>query len=482
MTEGRKRKGLTLPVRIVLGLLAGVIWALISSTLGWSHFTLDWIAPFGDIFINLLKLIAVPLVLFSIISGVSGLSDLAKLGRTGLRMVVLYLGTTVLAVALGLTLVNLTKPGKLADADQRLRNRIDYELWVNGTAHIDVPLDGRCMRCDSANAQLVKEVAEVRRTAVPDPTIADRIGQAGRTRERGPLSFLVEIVPSNIFLSFNNSLMLQVIFFAIFFGIVLLMIAKEKAAPVIAFIDGMNEVFMRMVDVVMIGAPYFVFALMAGTVSRIAGDDPGAAMQLFKSLAGYSVITVIGLALMVFVIYPTLMSLLLRRNVFMRFLRAISPAQLLAFSTSSSAATLPVTMECVEERIGVSRSTTSFVLPIGATVNMDGTSLYQAVAVIFLAQYHMVDLSLVQQLSILLTATLASIGAAAVPSAGLIMLIVVLGGLGLDPAWIAIILPVDRILDMCRTVVNVTGDAMCCTVVASSQGETVFPREAPRTT
>lgn len=466
-----------LPLRIVIGLLAGIGWAVLSSTMGWSRFTLNWIAPFGDIFINLLKLIAIPLVLFSIISGVSGLGDVAKLGRTGLRMLALYLGTTVLSISLGLVLVNTFRPGEWADDAQRTRNRISYELWVQETPSVAKPKDGRCVSCDPANAALVAEVLAARQASPPDPALMAKVDQAKQV-QGGPLQFIVDMVPSNIFLSFNNALMLQVIFFALFFGSVLLMVPAAAGAPVVALVNGMNEVFMKMVEVVMRAAPVFVFALMAGVVSRIAGDDPAAVLQLFKSLAGYSITVLVGLALMVFVIYPVVMTLLMRRNVFMRFLKAISPAQLLAFSTSSSAATLPATLECVEDRIGVSKGTASFVLPIGATVNMDGTSLYQAVAVIFLAQFHLVDLSLGQQLGVILTATLASIGAAAVPSAGLITLFIVLTGLGLDPAWIAIILPVDRILDMCRTVVNVTGDAACCSIVAHSQGEKLFPEEA----
>lgn len=466
-----------LPLRIVIGLVAGIVWAVLSSTMGWSRFTLNWIAPFGDIFINLLKLIAIPLVLFSIICGVSGLGDVAKLGRTGLRMLALYLGTTVLSISLGLVLVNTFRPGEWADDAQRTRNRISYELWVQETPSVEKPKDGRCVSCDPANAALVAEVLSARQASPPDPALMAKVDQAKQV-QGGPLQFIVDMVPSNIFLSFNNALMLQVIFFALFFGSVLLMVPASAGAPVVALVNGMNEVFMKMVEVVMRAAPWFVFALMAGVVSRIAGDDPAAVLQLFKSLAGYSITVLVGLALMVFVIYPVVMTLLMRRNVFMRFLKAISPAQLLAFSTSSSAVTLPATLECVEDRIGVSKGTASFVLPIGATVNMDGTSLYQAVAVIFLAQFHLVDLSLGQQLGVILTATLASIGAAAVPSAGLITLFIVLTGLGLDPAWIAIILPVDRILDMCRTVVNVTGDAACCSIVAHSQGEKLFPEEA----
>ena len=448
-----------------------------SSFLGWSSFTMDWIAPFGDIFINLLKLIAIPLVLFSIISGVSGLSDITKLGRTGLGMLALYLTTTFIAVSIGLLVVNVIKPGEFADDAQRLKNRITYELWVNDTPSVEKPKDGRCLSCDPANKAIVAEVTAAQGRVPADAKIASVMDQARNTKQSSPLQFLVDMVPSNIFLSFNNALMLQVIFFAIFFGIVLLMIPAEAAGPVSALMNGLNEVFMKMVDVVMKAAPWFVFALMAGVVSRIAGDDPAAVIELFKSLAGYSITVVIGLALVVFVIYPTVMTMLMRRYVFRRFLKAIAPARLLAFSTSSSAATLPVTLECVEDNIGVSKSTASFVLPIGATVNMDGTSLYQAVAVVFLAQFHMVDLTFMQQLSIVLTATLASIGAAAVPSAGLVTLFVVLTSVGLDPAWIAIILPVDRILDMCRTVVNVTGDATCCSVVAHVQGEKLFTKE-----
>lgn len=347
---------------------------------------------------------------------------------------------------------------------------------MNNTPTVEKPKDGKCLSCDAANRALMEEVAAGQGQVAPDAWLSGKLEQTKAVTEPGPLKFLVDMVPSNIFLSFNDALMLQVIFFALFFGVVLVMLPAASAAPVAALVNGMNDVFMKMVDVVMKAAPFFVFALMAGVVSRIAGDDPGAVLQLFKSLAGYSLTVVLGLAIVVFLVYPLAMSLLMRRNIFMRFLKAISPAQLLAFSTSSSAATLPVTMECMEERIGVSKGTASFVLPIGATVNMDGTSLYQAVAVVFLAQFHLVDLTFMQQLSIVGTATLANIGAAAVPSAGLITPFVVLTSLGLDPAWVAIILPVDRILDMCRTVLNVTGDATCCSVIAHAQGEELFTK------
>ena len=264
--------------------------------------------------------------------------------------------------------------------------------------------------------------------------------------------------------------MLKVIFFAIFFGISLLLIPNEKSDPVKRFVDGTMEIFLKMVDLVMQAAPFFVFALLAGVVSKMAGDDVGKVLEIFKGLSWYSLAVFLGLMLMVFAIYPLILKLFVKEIPYTGFFKSMSPAQTLAFSTSSSAATLPVTMECVEDNLGVDKKVTSFVLPIGATVNMDGTSLYQAVAVVFLAQLHMIDLTIGQQLTIVLTATLASIGSAAVPSAGLVMLIIVLQSVGLNPAWIGIILPVDRILDMCRTVVNVTGDATVSSVIAKGEG------------
>lgn len=264
--------------------------------------------------------------------------------------------------------------------------------------------------------------------------------------------------------------MLQVIFFAIFFGIVLIMIPRETAQPVINLINGVNEVFLKMVEIVMNAAPFFVFALMAGVLAKMA-ETTAEVIEIFKGLLSYSLVLVGGLFFMVFIFYPLFIKVFVPKLGYTDFFKRISPAQFLAFSTSSSAATLPVTMECVRDNMGVSKNVTNFVLPIGATVNMDGTSLYQAVAVVFMAQMHMVDLSVSQQLTIVLTATLASIGSAAVPSAGLVMMIIVLQSVGLNPAWIAIIFPVDRILDMCRTVVNVTGDASVSTIIAKSEGE-----------
>jgi len=466
-------KKMALHWQIILGLGLGIVWALLSALLGLSSFTIDWISPFGDIFINLLKLIAVPLVLFSIISGVSGLSDVKSLGRLGIKTLSAYLLTTVFAVSLGLALVNVIKPGDRISQDQLLNNRIRYELWAqsSGTAI----MDGQNFSAQLNEEEKEKFAQELEQLSDSE-FVAEKMKQAKSQQGKGPLSFLVDMVPSNLFLSLNNnSLMLQVIFFALFFGITLLFLPAETAGPTIQLVNSVNSTFLKMVDIVMKGAPFFVFALLAGTISKMAGDNLGGIVEIFKGLAWYSVTVVIGLALMIFVIYPGLLMSVVRKLKYTSIFRRLGAAQMLAFSTSSSAATLPVTLECVTDNMGVDSKVTSFVLPIGATVNMDGTSLYQAIAVVFLAQFHMVDLTLAQQLVIILTATLASIGSAAVPSAGLVMLIIVLESVGLNPAWIAIIFPVDRILDMCRTVVNVTGDAAVSTIIAKSEGALNLP-------
>lgn len=464
-------KKLPLHWKIIIGLILGIVYSFMSSALGWNEFTKDWIDPFGQIFIRLLKFIAVPLVLFSIISGVAGLPDLSKLGRMGGKTLIAYLLTTVAAVGIGLLLVNIAKPGNAISEDQRIRNRLKYEVWVKNTKGVDKLDDRAFLRNPEYAAMVDSSILAAVAAEGSNAGVAEKIEDALAFSEAGPLQFLVDIVPDNIFKALTDSkLMLQVIFFGIFFGLVLVMIPREKAEPVRVLIDGVNEVFLKMVEVTMNAAPFFVFALMAGVIAQMA-DTPAQVIEIFKGLLSYSVAVVAGLFLMIFVVYPGLMLVIIRKISYGKFFRKISPAQFLAFSTSSSAATLPVTMECVRDNLGVSNNVSNFVLPIGATVNMDGTSLYQAIAVVFLAQMHMVDLTFGQQLTIVLTATLASIGSAAVPSAGLVMMIVVLQSVGLNPAWIAIIFPVDRILDMCRTVVNVTGDATVSSIIAKSEGE-----------
>jgi len=464
-------KGMPLYVKILIGLIFGAIWSFISSAMGWNQFTIDWIDPFGQIFIRLLKFIAVPLVLFSVVTGIAGLNDVSKLGRMGGKTLLIYLITTVCAVSIGLLIGNVVKPGTFIDPEQRIKNRINYEYWATNNG-VEI-LDGKYYPSDPKYATLVEEVEQKHgdELSVEDrKNIEEKLKVVSKNETRGPLYFLVDMVPENIILSISdNKLMLQVIFFAIFLGITLIMIPSEKAQPIISFFEGMSEVFLKMVDLIMRAAPIFVFALMAGVIAKMA-DTPAEVFEIFKSLGAYSTAVFVGLAFMVAVFYPLIVKFVAKIG-YSDFFRKISPAQFLAFSTSSSAATLPVTMECVEDNIGVSKNVSSFVLPIGATVNMDGTSMYQTIAVLFLAQLHMVDLTLAQQLTIVLTATLASIGSAAVPSAGLVMLMIVLISVGLNPAWIAIIFPVDRILDMCRTVVNVTGDATVSTIIAKGEGE-----------
>ena len=407
--------------QIILGMLGGVLFALAMVQFEWGpKIVSDWIKPFGNIFINSLKLIAVPLILASLIKGVSDLKDISKLSKMGGRTIGIYIITTVIAVSIGLTIVNIIKPG--SSISEETRN----ELVENYKGDAD-----------------------------------SKISQANEQKESGPLKALEDLVPSNIFAAAgDNGNMLQVIFFAIFFGVGLILIPAEQADPVKKFFDGFNEVILKLIDLIMLAAPYGVFALLAALVV----ESPS--LDLFKALGWYSISVLLGLILMIGVYISFVWIFTKRKPSF--FVNGISPAQFLAFSTSSSAATLPVTMERVEEHLGVEEEVASFVLPIGATINMDGTSLYQAVAAVFIAQAFGMDLSFGAQLGIIVTATLASIGSAAVPGAGMVMLVIVLAQAGIPEAGLALIFAVDRPLDMCRTVVNVTGDAAVSMMVAKS--------------
>ena len=458
---------LALHWQVLIGLALGVGYAWASIQFGWNSFTLNYIQPLGDIFINILKLIAVPLVLFSIIGGVASLGDVKKLGRLGGKTLGLYLLTTFFAVTLGLVLVNLFQPGTGASEDLKASNRIRYELWRDANG-IEV-LDNLNLAQDPGNAALVRDIQSQQEGM--NAWVADKLNKAENASNSGPLQPLVDVVPKNIFRSLSDMAMLQIIFFAVFFGVVLVSVEEPKRGSLIRAIDGLNDVFVGMVWMVMKAMPVFVFALMAGQIVKAAGTDPDKFQELLSFLLRYGLVVILGLALMIFLVYPIIASIGIKGMTPGKFLKAMRDAQITAFSTSSSVATLPVTMRCVNGNLGVSERTTSFVLPIGATVNMDGTSLYQAIAVVALAQFHMVDLSLAQQAVIVLTATLASIGAAAIPSAGLVLMIIVLESVGLNPAWIALIFPIDRILDMCRTVVNVTGDGTVSALVAQSEGE-----------
>ena len=420
---------LALHWQILLGMFFGVLFGLLFSQFDWGkQLVIDWIKPLGTIFINSLKLIAVPLILASLVKGVSDLKNIAQLSSMGGRTIGMYLLTTLTAVTIGLTIVNIIQPGNTLSDETRKELLSAYAS-------------------DAAAKQSV----------------------AVAQQEAGPLQALVDLVPSNIFAAMqDNGNMLQVIFFAIFFGIGLVLIPKKKAKAVKDFFDALNEVILKLIDIIMLAAPYGVFALLAALIAEAPSAD------LFKALGLYTLTVLIGLFAMI-IFYVVLVRIFTRKKTGF-FLKGISPAQLLAFSTSSSAATLPVTIERVQEHLGVEEDVSSFVLPIGATINMDGTSLYQAVAAVFIAQAFGMDLSLSAQLGIIATATLASIGSAAVPGAGMVMLVIVLAQAGIPEAGLALIFAVDRPLDMCRTAVNVTGDASVSMLVAKWLGKLGTPK------
>lgn len=423
-------KKLELHWQILIGMVLGILFGfLMTIPEGGSGFVQNWINPLGTIFVKLLKLIAIPLILASLIKGISDLKDISKFRNIGLRTIGIYIVTTIIAITIGLVLVNVLQPGNGISEDT---------------------------------------ISQLTETYASDSGVTAKLEEAGRMKSVGPLQFLVDMVPDNAFRAMgDNGLMLQVIFFTIFFGIAMLLVGEKQSKPLKNFFDALNDVVLKMVDLIMLTAPVAVFALLANVV--VSSGDPNLLLALLK----YAGVVVLGLFLMI-VFYMLVISSFTGYNPF-TFLRNMSPAQLLAFSTSSSAATLPVTMERVEEHIGVDKEVSSFVLPVGATINMDGTSLYQGVAAVFIAQALGFDLDFGDQLTIILTALLASIGSAAVPGAGMVMLVIVLESIGFPADKLAIglalIFAVDRPLDMCRTIVNVTGDATVAMLVAKSVGK-----------
>jgi Na+/H+-dicarboxylate symporter len=424
-------KKLAMHWKILIGMILGLLFGLLMKNLEQKGIVVDWIKPFGTIFINLLKMIAVPLIVVSLIVGLADLKDISKLSKLGGRTVIFYLCSTVVAVTIGLGLANLIKPGRYIN--QESRESLIQNFSVDAS---------------------------------------QKIQMAESAKKNGPLQPLIDIVPDNFFKALSdNGSMLQVILFVILIGIGLILIEEKKAKPVVDFFKGLNDVIMKIIDIIMLFSPIGVFALMASLMVEIPD------FSTLRALGIYGLTVVLGLFIMAFVFYPTLLLLFAKVNP-IKFFKAIAPAQLLAFSTSSSAATLPVTMECVTENVGVDEEVSSFVLPLGATVNMDGTSLYQAVAAIFIAQAMLPNpLDLNTQLMIVVTATLASIGSAAVPSAGMVMLVIVLGQAGIPEAGLALIFAIDRPLDMCRTVVNVTSDSTVATIVAKSVGKLHHPKD-----
>ncbi|KAA3619527.1 MAG: dicarboxylate/amino acid:cation symporter [Calditrichaeota bacterium] len=416
--------------KIIIGMVLGLIYGIVAAMSGWGAFTNAWIAPFGTIFINLLKLIAIPLVLGSLVTGVASLSDLKKLSRIGGKTIAIYLTTTAIAVTIGLVVVNFARPGDNIPEEMRDKLQQTYQQ--------DVELK-------ASTAEAVKE--------------------------RGPLQPLVDMVPSNFFGSAaSNRNMLQVVFFAIFLGIGIVQLPAKQTKVFLGFFEGLNDVIIKIVDNIMLMAPYGVFALIADTINAIAKDNISQVIELLSALGFYCIVVIFGLLIQTLVTYPSLLKIFSKMSV-IDFFKGIAPAQLLAFSTSSSGATLPVTMERCEQNLGVSEEVSSFVLPLGATINMDGTALYQAVAAVFISQALGMSLGIGDQLTIILTAVLASIGTAAVPGAGIIMLVIILEAIHVPSAGIALILGVDRILDMMRTVTNITGDSSVAVSVAATEGQ-----------
>ena len=421
-----------LHTKIIIGLILGLLLGIASVFLGISNTITNWVMPFGTIFVKMLKLVAVPLILVSLISGISNLRDTAKLSRIGGKTFSIYILTTVLAIIIALFLANIVQPGKAFPEEKTIELREKY----------------------ASEATM-------------------KINNAEKVENSGPLQMMVDVVPDNFFFAAsNNKNMLQIIFFAILFGIALIMIPENKGDPVKKIFDGINEIIIKIVEIIMEYAPIGVFALLAGLIVDLAGDNPNNIIITLKPLIIYAITVLVGLATMVFLFYPSILYFVTKIG-YKNFFKAIFPAQMLAFSTSSSAATLPLTMKRVKKNLNVSEEVTSFVCPLGATINMDGTSIHQAISAVFIAQAFGQDLTIADQLVIIVTATLSSIGAAAVPGAGLIMLVIVLGAVGIDPQGLALIIAIDRPLDMCRTIVNVTGDATVASIVAYTEGENV---------
>lgn len=406
-----------------------ILWGMVLGALaGWLfRESIVELKPVGTAFIRLIQMIVVPLVLSSLITGTASLGDVNKMKRIGSKTLTYYLLSTAFAITIGLVLANVIQPGT------GLNPEVKAELLQNYSG------------------------------------MADQKVSSAQENQVSPVDTFLNMIPKNPFDALGSGSMLQIIFFAIFVGIALTMISKDKARPVLAFFEGVDEVMIKIVTIAIELAPYGVFALIADAIG-VFGID------ILAVLAKYTVTVALGLLIMLF-IYPTIASRFAGVKV-RQFLEDIRPAQLIAFSSSSSGATLPVTMEVAEEKVGVSNEVSSFVLPLGATVNMDGTALYQGVATVFIAQVYGIPLDISAQLTIVLTATLASIGTAAAPGVGMIMLVMVLQQVGIPLEGIALILAVDRILDMIRTTVNVTSDVTAATLIAASEGQLKRPEDA----
>lgn len=431
-------KKIALHIQILIGLSLGLLFAWLSVSAGWpTTFTTHYIKPFGTVFLNSLKMIAIPLIFASLVVGVTSIKDVTKLSRIGGKTFMLYTATTILAVILGLVIANLVKPGHVIS--QQTRDRL-LTLYAGEAAQHSATLEGLHV-------------------------------------QRGPLQILVDLVPENLVASMSNNVnLLQVVLAAIMLGIALLKVPSRKSKPVILFFEGLNDAIIELIRMIMSLAPIGVFALVASLLVEVAGDNnPSEVFEILYALLWYMATTLFGLAVMTFVVYPIILRLFTKMS-YRYFFKGIYPAQLVAFTTSSSSAALPVTMERVEGHLGVSEEVGSFVLPLGATVNMDGTALYQGIAIVFIAQALGLDLSIGAQLAIVANVTISSIGVAGVPGGAMVTTTMLLQSIGIPAAGLALILAPDRILDMCRTATNITGDAAVAVIVASSEGELLGER------
>lgn len=390
------------------------------------RFLVNLNALVGDLFLRCLRFIAVPIILFSLIVAVGGISDLQRLGRLGLRTLLLFAVTTVIAVALGLVIANVFTPGNA------------------------IPPETRDAIAATQSAAAETRIASGQRASA--------------------WALLRSIVPTNPFDALARGDMIQVVFFALALGFGLTLIDRERAGAAVHVFQALTDAITALVRLLMRAAPFAVFALIAPIVAQLG-------LGVLQAMLAYCLCVIGGLLVMLLIVYPGILRLLTPVG-YREFFRGMAPAQLLAFTSSSSAATLPVTLQCVRDRLGVPHDITSFVASLGTTVNMDGTALMQAVAAVFIAQLYGYDLTIGQQLVIVLTATLAAIGSPGIPSGGIVMLVVVLESVGLPLQGIAVILAVDRILDMCRTVINVTGDSLACVVVAHAEGELSRPTDS----
>ncbi|MFI3262485.1 MAG: dicarboxylate/amino acid:cation symporter [Rikenellaceae bacterium] len=409
-------------VKILIGMVLGIATGFILHGAGLEKIATDWIKPFGTIFIKSLKMIAIPLVFISLIKGILGVKNIKELSSMGLKTISIYIFTTFLAVVIGVTAVNIVNPGKYFPQDKSEQ----FRQQVEAASH-------------------------------------QQIGVENSAKDESPLTFLVDMVPENLTAAMgDNSKMLQIIFLSILFGIAILSIGVHKMGSLMEVVDSVNLILLKVIDFIMDCAPFGVFALMTTLFIDTSGD-----MDVFASLGVYAATVIFCLLFLIYGVYPLLIHFFSNVKI-SKFIKSMIPVQLVAFSTSSSAATLPVNMEQCNKELGLSEKSTSFVLPVGVTINMDGTSCYQAISIIFIAQVMGMDLTMTQTISIILLTILSSIGTPGVPGASIVMAVMVLGSIGIPAEGLVLILGIDRPLDMVRTVVNVTGDAAVASMIDKS--------------